>query len=88
MQIYTIMEKLSQKRIDREFSLFATRHFEKPRKCRDLRQVQFYIRELSNRIEELKKNFNYVPDSAYALLADYSMIQKRYILDNFTRIYC
>ena len=82
------MSTQERKSIDRKFKLFVSRHFETPAKCKDLKQIQFYIRELSIRIDELKKNFNYVPQDAYSMLAEYNKLQNQRVYSNFKTIYC
>jgi len=81
-------DKLNEKRVERELKLFIDRHFVSPNKCKDLKQIQFYIRELSQKIEYLKENFNYVPDLAYNLLTEYNRIQNKTIHFTFQRLYC
>ena len=81
------MTGLEKKRIDREMKFFTAKHFEKPSRCRDPKQIQFYIKELAEKIHDLKKHFNYVPDFVYSLLADYNRVQNQYILENFQRQY-
>ena len=66
------MSTIEKKKIENDFKRFADRHFEKPNKCRTLHQVQFYIRELSVKIDEFNRNFNFVPTDAYILLAEYN----------------
>lgn len=82
------MTTQERKTVDRKFKLFIARNFESPRKCKNIHQIQFYIRELSDQIENFKENFNYVPSEAYSLLADYNFIQNKYIYANFQTAYC
>jgi hypothetical protein len=70
----TRYEKL---KIESDLKQFARQHFEKPEACRNLEQVRFYIRELCLKIEDLEKQFNYVPEMAYSLLTQYNEVQNR-----------
>ena len=87
MQYYTIMNTLEKKRIDREFTEFIRRNFEKPKKCRNLEQIRFYVNELSQKVEELKRRFNYVPNAAYLLLSQYNHLQNRLVYTEFKNRY-
>ena len=82
------MTTQERKSIDRKFKLFISRNFESPKKCKNIHQIQFYIRELSDQIEYFKKNFNYVPDEAYSMLSDYNQTQNKHIYSNFQAVYC
>ena len=81
------MSEFEKQRLDREFELFFTRHFEKPRKCRDLNQVRYYVQELSGKVEEFKCKFNYVPENAYTLLAQYNALQNSFLYKEFKNSY-
>lgn len=81
------MSEFEKKRLDREFELFASRHFEKPRNCRNLEQTRYYVKELSGKVEELKHKFNYVPGNAYALLSQYNAIQNNLLYKEFQANY-
>lgn len=87
MQNYTIMSDLEKRRIDREFEIFAMRNFEKPRKCKNLDQVRFYLQEVSSKVQEFKSQFNYVPDSAYKLLAQYNTLLNSMVFAEFKNTY-
>ena len=82
------MDKLEQRKIDEELRRFAAKNFKSPRKCSDLNQIRIYVRELSVKIEEMKFRFNYVPDIAYSLLAEYNAKQNSIIGMDFRRTYC
>lgn len=82
------MEKDEKKRIDMEFRKFASIHFQRPTDCRNLEQIRFYVKELSQRIEAMKQQFNYVPGWAYSLLAQYNAKQNSIIDGEFRRRYC
>jgi hypothetical protein len=73
--------------VDYELKKFTTRNFEKPSDCKDLEQIRFYVRELCLKIEELEKRFEYVPSSAYSLLAQYNSRQNSIINKDFSQSY-
>ena len=77
------MSDYEKKQLENDFSKYTSRHFEKPTRCKNLGQIQFYIKELSVKISEYKQRFNYVPDKAYMLLSDYNASQNRLIFRNF-----
>lgn len=81
------MSEFEKKRLDAEFSSFAKRNFEKPARCKNLEQIRFYVNELSMKVDELKRRFNYVPDSAYVLLSQYNSLQNRMVYMNFKNSY-
>ena len=76
-----------RKQIDNELHQFTTRNFEKPSDCKALEQIRFYVRELCSKIEELEKQFEYVPTSAYTLLAQYNSKQNSIISKDFSNSY-
>lgn len=81
------MSNFEKKRLDREFNMFTSKHFEKPSRCKNLGMIQFYIRELTNKIDEYKRRFNYVPSNAYSLLSEYNASQNKLVFNNFQQIY-
>lgn len=81
------MSDLEKRRIDREFELFAMRNFEKPRKCKNLDQVRFYLNEVASKVQELEVQFNYVPESAYQLLAQYNTLHNTLVFKEFKNSY-
>jgi len=81
------MALFSRKEVDIELKNFTTRNFEKPDDCKDLEQIRFYVRELCLKIEELEKRFEYVPNSAYALLAQYNSQQNTILSKDFSDTY-
>ena len=84
MQNYTIMvTEFEKKRINREFELFASRNFEKPRKCRNTEQIRYYVQELSFYIKKMECRTSYIPDSAYELLAQYNQELNKQIYADF-----
>ena len=82
------MSTYEKKRIDNEFNKFTSINFETPRKCKSLRQLHFYVKELSNKIKELKSRFNYVPDKAYVLLTEYNQMLNKLVFKNYQEVYC
>jgi len=81
------MSDIEKRRLEQDFTNFTKRHFEKPSKCRNLAQVQFYVRELSFKIEELKNRYNYVPEIAYKLLREYKESQNKLSNNSLSYIY-
>lgn len=81
------MSEFEKKSLEMELKVFASRNFERPTDCRNLDQIRFYIRELCMKIEEYQKRFNYVPGTAYALLAQYNAQQNSIIHKEFLRTY-
>lgn len=82
------MSSYERKRLEMELRQFASRNFERPSECRNLDQLRFYVRELCLKIEEFQKRFDYVPNSAYALLAQYNEKQNTMLLLEFKDAYC
>ena len=81
------MALFDRKKVDTELQKFALRNFEKPADCKDLEQIRFYVRELCMKIEELERRFEYVPSSAYSLLAQYNSQQNSIISKNVGETY-
>ena len=81
------MTHVDRKKVESELNAFALRNFEKPADCKDLEQIRFYVRELCLKIEELERRFEYVPSSAYKLLAQYNSRQNSIINKNFSNTY-
>jgi len=75
------------KKIEMDLLNFITKGFEKPNNCKDVDQIRFYIRELCLKIEEYEKQFNYVPDWAYSLLAQYNNVHNNIANSQFTQTY-
>jgi len=82
------MSSYERKRLEMELKQFASQNFEKPSECRNLGQLRFYVSELCLKIEEFQKRFDYVPNSAYALLARYNEKQNTMLLLEFKDTYC
>jgi SMC interacting uncharacterized protein involved in chromosome segregation len=82
------MTAYEKERIDMELRQFALRNFERPSDCRNLEQIRFYVRELCEKIEDMDRRFNFVPNSAYSLLAQYNARQNNLLLMDFKSAYC
>ena len=81
------MNRFEQKKLDVEFARFTKMNFDKPQHCRNIDQIRYYMNELSEKIQELKRSFNYVPTSAHVLLSQYNAAQNRLIHKNFQEAY-
>ena len=87
MYNYTIMSEFDKKHLDIELRNFTARNFVRPTDCRNLDQIRFYIQELCTRIEDYKKRFDYVPGTAYSLLAQYNSRQNAMLYRDFISNY-
>ncbi len=81
------MSAYEAKKLEMELKQFIARNFEKPANCRNLDQIQFYVKELCSKIEELDKRFSHVPDFAYTLLAQYNARQNALLHVEFKTSY-
>jgi hypothetical protein len=81
------MSEFEKKKIELELKAFTANNFERPSSCRNAEQVRFYINELCEKIEQLKNEFDYVPESAYALLAQYTARQNSFVYREFVSSY-
>ncbi len=81
------MEDFNQKQLDLEWETFTNRNFVKPTECRNLDQIRNYISQLCLQIEDSKKRFNYVPNTAYFLLAQYNSRQNTMLYRDFISSY-
>ncbi len=81
------MSTYERKQIDKEFKNFTHLNFEAPKKCRSLGQLQYYVKELSQKIKELKNRFNYVPERAFLLLTEYNQMLNSLIYKNYQEVY-
>lgn len=81
------MSEFEKKHLEFELKNFTTRNFVRPSNCRNLDQIRFYIRELCLKIEDYKKRFNYVPNIAYSLLAQYNSQQNTMLYRDFISNY-
>jgi hypothetical protein len=81
------MRDYEKKRLETELKNFTSRNFERPGDCRNLDQIRYYVKELCNKIEEYEMRFNYVPNWAYSLLAQYNLVQNRMLHVEFVTTY-
>ncbi|MEX1238627.1 MAG: hypothetical protein WEB30_02890 [Cyclobacteriaceae bacterium] len=81
------MSEFEKKHLEFELRNFTARNFVRPSECRNLDQIRFYIRELCVKIEEYKKRFNYVPNTAYCLLSQYNSRQNSILTRDFLNNY-
>lgn len=81
------MSDFEHKKVEMELKTFTTKNFVRPSECRNLEQIRFYVRELCLKIEEFEGKFNYVPNSAYSLLAQYNSRQNAMINVDFRSTY-
>lgn len=87
MQIYTCeMSDYKKKQLEYNFIKFIKKYFEQPCKCRNIGQVQFYVKELvARKIEKFKSGFNYTPKPACILLIAYNTSRKNLTLKDFQK---
>lgn len=81
------MSHSDREKLENDLRTFTARNFVRPSECTDLEQVRFYVRELCLKIEELEQKFDYVPSSAYTLLAQYNSRQNAIITVEFRNNY-
>jgi hypothetical protein len=81
------MKNVNHQMLDQELKRFTSRNFERPSDCRNLEQIRYYVQELCDKIRYYEQRFNYVPDWAYALLAQYNARQNAMICQDFIRTY-
>jgi hypothetical protein len=81
------MSDFEKKSLEKELKSFTSKNFERPSACRNLGQIRYYIRELCLKIEEYQKRFNYVPNAAYSLLAQYNSRQNTMLHRDFSNTY-
>ena len=81
------MGGFDKRKVENELVNFTAKNFVKPADCKDLEQIRFYVRELCLKIEEMEKQFEYVPSSAYTLLAQYNSKQNAIINSDFSKTY-
>ena len=74
------MTEYQRQKLEMELRSFVSRNFERPSECRNLDQIQYYVQELCSKIEEYQQKFNYVPDCAYGLLAQYNARQSNMVI--------
>jgi len=81
------MSDYDKKKLEMELKNFTSRNFERPSDCRNLDQIRYYVKELCKKIEEYELRFNYVPQWAYSLLAQYNLVQNRMLHLEFVTSY-
>ena len=81
------MTNFEKKKLEFDFLVFFKKNFVKPRQCKNIDELQFYIKELSDKIEEMKGKFNHVPDVAYQLLTEYNQLQNKILFTEFKNTY-
>jgi hypothetical protein len=81
------MSEYEKKKLEMELKDFTSRNFERPANCKNLDQTRFYVKELCAKIAEYEARFNYVPQWAYTLLAQYNLVQNNMILVEFKNTY-
>ncbi|HCM75928.1 MAG TPA: hypothetical protein DIS90_06075 [Cytophagales bacterium] len=81
------MSQFELTQIESDLKKFTERNFESPRKCRNPDQIRFYVSELCSKIEEYQNRFNYVPNWAYSLLAQYNQVQNEMVYVDFVKTY-
>lgn len=81
------MSEFERNKIELELKSFTSRNFEKPSDCKNAEQIRFYVKELCNKIQEFEGRFNYVPNWAYSLLAQYNAKQNGMLHVEFIETY-
>ncbi len=81
------MTDYERKKIEIELRSFTSKNFERPTDCKNLEQIRFYVRELCLKIELLEDQHQYVPESAYTLLAQYNARQNSFLNIDFRNAY-
>jgi hypothetical protein len=81
------MSDFERNRIDFQLRSFTQRNFEQPSACKNVDQIQFYISELSQKIQHLEVSIGYVPDWVYTLLAQYNARQNSMLQTVFKTSY-
>lgn len=86
-KIAQFMTAYQKRKIEQDFLVFARSNFEKPSECRNLEQIQFYIQEIGDYMEDMKNTYNYIPDSVYSLLKQYHTLQNKMAFEAFINYY-
>jgi hypothetical protein len=81
------MSEFEKRHLEVELKAFTAQNFVRPSACRNTEQIRFYIKELCLKIEEYKNRFNYVPATAYSLLAQYNSKQNSLLYRDFINSY-
>ncbi|GHN02777.1 hypothetical protein WSM22_42660 [Cytophagales bacterium WSM2-2] len=88
MHYYTIeMTSFEIKKLEIALMNFTNQNFVRPADCKDLDQIRFFVRKLCLKIEEYEQRFNYVPNWAYSLLAQYNSAHNSLVGLQFTKSY-
>lgn len=82
------MSDFEQKKVEMELRSFTSRNFEKPTNCKNAEQIRYYVAELCKKIDALERQFSYVPEWAYTLLAQYNAAQNSLLYKEFRTNYC
>lgn len=85
--MHKFMSEFERRKLELDLRNFTNRNFIRPSDCRNLTQIQFYVRELCDKIDEYEARFNYVPSWAYSLLSQYNLVQNRFIHTEFVHAY-
>ncbi len=81
------MTPYEKKKLESELKSFVAKNFVRPSDCKNLEQIQFYVKELSDKIESYSSTYNYVPNFAYTLLSDYNLAQNKILALDFSLAY-
>jgi hypothetical protein len=81
------MTDYERKKFEIERSAPGAKNFEKPTDCRNPDQIRFYVEELCQKIDALERDFNYVPEWVYGLLAQCNVVQNRLLYVEFKNSY-
>ena len=81
------MSEFEKNNLEIDLRNFTSRNFVRPGDCRNITQIQFYVRELCLKIDEYESRFNYVPGWAYGMLAQYTLVQNRLVHVEFSKAY-
>lgn len=81
------MTRYQEKKLEQEFTKFAKMNFDNPQKCKSIGQIRYYMQELTDKINEFKSSFKFVPAAAYTLLSQYNAAQNKLIYKNFQEVY-
>jgi hypothetical protein len=81
------MSEFEKKSLEMEFRSFTAKNFERPADCNNLAQVRFYISELCAKIGDYKQRYDYAPELAYTLLAQYNARQNTMLYKDYVNSY-
>jgi len=77
------MSEFERTKLEIDLRNFTSRNFIRPSDCRNITQIQFYVRELCLKIDEYESRFSYVPAWAHSLLAQYNLVQNKLVQVEF-----